>query len=163
MAKTVMRDVVVILPGITGSVLVDEKGDEIWNVSGQAAWSYIRTLGDSLEELVVASHPAGTDASPGGVRATSLVRGIHGVFGLGRIDGYAALASMIHESFNIAPASDDPSVPANYYECAYDWRLSNRTAAAKLKALVDTRLPVWQRHPGGGRDASNGPVADGAD
>ena len=153
MAKSTMRDMIILLPGITGSVLVDDKGNEIWNVSGNAAWSYLSSLGKSLEKLVVASHPVSSDAPAGGVHATGLVQGIHGVFGLGRIDGYRAVASMIRDNFDVTPASEDPSVPANYFEFAYDWRLSNRTTATRLKALVDTRLPVWQRSPKGGRDA----------
>jgi pimeloyl-ACP methyl ester carboxylesterase len=153
MAKTAMRDMIVVLPGLTGSVLVDKNGDEIWNASGEAAWSYIRSLGKSLEKLILAPHCPGYDAPTGGVRATKLVGGIHGVFGLGRIDGYHALTSMIRDNFDVTDASEDPSVPANYFEFAYDWRLSNRTTATSLKVLVDTRLPVWQRSPKGGRDA----------
>jgi pimeloyl-ACP methyl ester carboxylesterase len=153
MAKAAMKDMVIVVPGITGSVLVDEHDDDIWNVSGQAVWSYIRTLGTSLERLIVPTHPPGTDAPTGGVRAQSLVQGIHGVFGLGRIDGYRALSSMILDNFDVTAATEDESVPANYFEFAYDWRLSNRTTAAKLKALVETRLPIWQRSQKGGRDA----------
>lgn len=153
MARAAMRDMVIVLPGITGSVLVDENDEDIWNASGQAAWSYIRTLGRSLERLIVTKHPHGTDAPAGGVRAASLVQGIHGVFGLGRIDGYRALTSMIRDNFDVTTATKEESVPANYFEFAYDWRLSNRTTASKLKALVDTRLRVWQRSQKGGRDA----------
>jgi hypothetical protein len=58
MAKTAMRDMITLIPGITGSVLIDEAGDEIWNASAGAAWSYISTLGKCLEKLIVAApHP----------------------------------------------------------------------------------------------------------
>jgi pimeloyl-ACP methyl ester carboxylesterase len=153
MAKTAMRDMIILVPGITGSVLVDDAGNEIWNASAGAAWSYIRTLGKCLDKLIVAAHPPGSDASPGVLRASALVKGIHGVFGLGRIDGYRELASMVRDNFDVVPASDDPHIPGNYLEFAYDWRLSNRTSAGTLKTLVDVRLPVWQRSPKGGRDA----------
>jgi hypothetical protein len=61
MAKAAMRDIIILLPGITGSVLVDEQGHEIWNASGAAAWSYIRSLGKQPQRphLVRAEpHPA---------------------------------------------------------------------------------------------------------
>lgn len=153
MAKTEMRDMIIVLPGITGSVLVDEKGNEVWNASAGAAWSYIRSLGESLEKLVVAPHTPGDDAPAGSIRATALVPGIHGVFGLGRIDGYHTLTSMIRDNFNLVPIGEDPAVPGNYYEFAYDWRLSNRTSARRLKTFVEGQLPIWQRSPRGGKDA----------
>lgn len=153
MAKTAMRDMIVLIPGITGSVLIDDAGNEIWNPSAGAAWSYIRTLGKCLDKLNVAAHPPGSDASPGVCRASALVNGIHGVFGLGRIDGYGELASMIRDNFDVVPATEDPFTPANYLEFAYDWRLSNRTSAKALKSVVEARLPVWQDSPKGGRAA----------
>ncbi|WP_413935837.1 lipase/acyltransferase domain-containing protein [Nitrospira sp. BLG_1] len=153
MAKSPMRDMIIVLPGITGSVLVDEDGEEMWNVSGKALWSYLHSFGKNLDKLVVPSHPPGSDAPSGGVRATGLVQGLHGVFGLGRIDGYSGLTAMIRNNFDVVPANDDLSVPANYVEFPYDWRLSNRFTAARLKALVDTRLPVWQRSAKGGQEA----------
>jgi hypothetical protein len=148
--KTAMRDVLILIPGITGSVLVDEDGNEIWNATAAAAWSYISTLGKSLEKLVVPVHPPGTDAPQGGLRATGLVQGIHGVFGLGRIDGYKALASMIRENFDVVSVEDAPRGAANLFEFSYDWRLSNRTSAKVLKNLIDDRLPIWQHSIKGG-------------
>ncbi|NIP23655.1 MAG: lecithin--cholesterol acyltransferase, partial [Phycisphaerae bacterium] len=38
--------------------------------------------------------------------------------------------------------------PANYFEFAYDWRQDIRLNARKLKALIDERLPLWQKHTG---------------
>ena len=153
MAKIAMRDMVILIPGITGSVLIDEAGNEVWNASAGAAWSYIRTLGQCLDKLIVAAHPPGSDASPGVCRASALVKGIHGVFGLGRIDGYRELASMIGDNFDVVPATGDRLIPANYLEFAYDWRLSNRTSAKALKSVIEARLPVWQNSPKGGRAA----------
>src|SRR6266850_2239632 len=141
MAKTAMRDMIVVLPGITGSVLVDEQGNETWNASGGAAWSYIRSLGSSLDKLVVPPHRPGSDAPAGPIRALRLVQGIHGVFGLGRIDGYRALTTMLKENFDLVSDNNDSKVPTNYIEFPYDWRLSNRTSAKALKQLIDERLP----------------------
>ncbi len=138
MAKTATRDMIVVLPGITGSVLVDDRGEEIWNASAAALSTYLRSLGASLDKLVV--YPD----RPDGIRASKLISGIHGVFGLGRIDGYQALQSMIRDNFELT---------TNYIEFPYDWRLSNRISAQQLKTLIDARLPEWQRSPRGGRNA----------
>ncbi len=48
MAKVRMRDIVVLLPGITGSVL-QKDGKDIWAVSGQAVWKALTSLGSSTE------------------------------------------------------------------------------------------------------------------
>ena len=47
-----MRDVVVCIPGITGSVLRKD-GRDIWNISGGALLSALTTLGRSIAELSV--------------------------------------------------------------------------------------------------------------
>ena len=42
---TEMKDIVVVLPGIMGSIL-QKDGKDLWNVSGQAIWQVVRSLGD---------------------------------------------------------------------------------------------------------------------
>jgi len=39
------RDVVVLLPGITGSVLADARGKEVWSPSAGAIWRAIGSFG----------------------------------------------------------------------------------------------------------------------
>ena len=53
MAKPRIRDLVVMLPGITGSVL-QKDGKDVWALSGQAAWTGLRKLGKSLDQLTLA-------------------------------------------------------------------------------------------------------------
>ena len=48
-----MRDIVVLLPGITGSVL-QKDGKDIWAVSGQTGWKALTSLGSSLQQLMLA-------------------------------------------------------------------------------------------------------------
>ena len=59
-----LRDVVVLLPGITGSVLANAKGKEVWSPSAGAIWRAIGSLGGSITELEL--DPAGEG---GGVTA----------------------------------------------------------------------------------------------
>ena len=50
MAPTyLMRDVVVCIPGITGSVLRKDDKD-VWNISGGAVLNALRSLGGSLRD-----------------------------------------------------------------------------------------------------------------
>lgn len=50
MAKIKLRDSVVALPGIMGSVLQKDDQD-LWAVSGQAIWGGLRGLGGSFQKL----------------------------------------------------------------------------------------------------------------
>src|SRR6516225_10650771 len=72
MPKDSMNDLVVLLPGITGSVLVDKNGRELWAVSGQALWNALATKTGSLKALKLAEHEPGEPAPDDGVRATRL-------------------------------------------------------------------------------------------
>jgi hypothetical protein len=46
MAKQKMQDLVVLLPGITGSVLRREGDGDIWALSGGALWNWLSSLGE---------------------------------------------------------------------------------------------------------------------
>ena len=77
------RDVVVLLPGITGSVLANAQGKEIWSPSAGAIWRAVSSFGGSIGGLELA---ASGDA--GGVTAPRLIPDITIVPGLVKIDGY---------------------------------------------------------------------------
>ena len=142
-----MRDLIVLLPGITGSVLQKEQRD-IWGLSRGALWNALTSLGDSLQSLRLPDHEPGTPAPDDGVCATRTMPDFHGVFGLWKIDGYAATARAIVDNFDVMPATPDPKAPANFIEFPYDWRRSNRHSAARLKTLVDERLAIWRNGTG---------------
>ena len=46
------RDVVILLPGITGSVLANKAGKEVWAPSAGAVWRAVTSIGRSIEGLV---------------------------------------------------------------------------------------------------------------
>lgn len=127
---TRMRDLIVVLPGIMGSVLTKD-GIDLWAPSGQALWQYISQLGHSLDTLRLAPHDP-NDLPDDGIVAARLVPDFHGVFGLGKIDGYTALVAAIRGNFEF-----DRS---NFIRFPYDWRLSNRVHAKRLKRLIDEQL-----------------------
>jgi len=146
MAKTPLRDLVILLPGITGSVL-QKDGRDIWAISGQAAWRALRSLGGTLKELRL----VGDD--PGGVVATRTMPDAHIVPGLVKIDGYSAIANMITGSFDTISGSIHAAEPANFIEFPYDWRLDNRVHARRLARFVTERLRIWRQYshnPGAG-------------
>jgi len=142
--KTRMRDVVIILPGITGSVLAHRTGDntpvDVWAPSGEALWQGLTSLGDSVQHLEVPPHNPRHAPPETGFIPTRVVKDFHGVFGLGKIDGYTALTNLINDHFIVSPGRLDNEVPANFFEFPYDWRLSNRHSATRLRDLVNTRL-----------------------
>jgi hypothetical protein len=132
---------VVLLPGITGSVL-QKDGQDVWAISGQAAWGWLRSLGASLQDIVL----EGDD--PGGIVATRVMPDAHVVPGLVKVDGYSATAKMVTDTFDIVPGSIWEARPSNFIEFPYDWRLDNRINAQRLADLVSDRLPRWRKHSG---------------
>lgn len=149
MARSRMRDVVVVLPGITGSVLRKD-GHDLWAISGQAAWRALRTLGRGLDDLRLEGDDPEADRLGDGIVATRVMPDAHLVPGLVKIDGYSALLRLVTDHFEVIrgdPASDQP---ANLFEFPYDWRRDNRAAARALGRLVERALPRWREFSGAG-------------
>jgi pimeloyl-ACP methyl ester carboxylesterase len=134
-----LHDMVVLLPGITGSVL-QKDGQDVWAISGQAAWRWLKSMGDSLGDLRL----EGDD--PGGIVATRVMPDAHLLPGLVKIDGYSATARMVRDTFDVVPGSIHDDRPANFLEFPYDWRLDNRVNARRLETVVRARLESWRSH-----------------
>jgi pimeloyl-ACP methyl ester carboxylesterase len=136
-----LNDMVVLLPGITGSVLRKD-GKDVWAISGQAASAWLTSLGGSLQELLL------TGQDPDGVVAERIMPNAHVVPGLVKIDGYSATAKMVTGTFDVVRGSIWDPRPANFIEFPYDWRLDNRISAQRLAELVCDRLPRWREYSG---------------
>ena len=52
MPKPLLRDLVILLPGISGSVL-QKDGRDVWGVSGQAVWGLVQRRGAALDGLLL--------------------------------------------------------------------------------------------------------------
>ncbi|MFF3333977.1 esterase/lipase family protein [Streptomyces sp. NPDC002888] len=139
MAKKPLRDMVVLLPGITGSVLRSE-GRDIWGPSAGALWSALTAPDEWRDQLSL------RDGDPGAVTASRLMPDAHLVPGLVKIDGYSSPAALIRDTFDVVPGSPDQDAPANYIEFPYDWRLDNRVSARRLAQVVDGALRRWRKH-----------------
>ena len=148
MAKTKLRDLVVILPGITGSVL-QKDGKDVWNFSGQSLWQLVQTQGKSLQDLKITGNDPGTEDLGDGIRATSLVSGSHIIPKLEKVlSGYYITSQMIRDNFETIEGSISNEQSANFFEFPYDWRRDNRVNARLLKTFLDRRLKLWRDHTG---------------
>ena len=87
MTRKLMRDIVVMLPGIMGSVLQKDRRD-VSNVPGGSALNALLSLGGAVKDLTLEDDPADVDDGGDGVKATEVMRDIHLFPGLWKIDGY---------------------------------------------------------------------------
>lgn len=147
MAKLRMRDLVIVLPGITGSVL-QKDGRDLWAISGQAAWTALFSRGSALQQLKLEQDDPSVDDPGDGIRAARVIRDAHLVPGLVKIDGYSGISRLITGEFDVAPGDVENDAPANFFEYPYDWRRDNRCTARRLRSFIEKRLALWRKHSG---------------
>ena len=131
-----LRDVVVLLPGITGSVLANAKGKEVWSPSAGAIWRTVGSLGGSIKELEL-DRAGGAD----GVTAPRLVPDATIVPGLIKIDGYTRIEQYLVAQLGLKAGQ-------NYFPFPYDWRLDNRVNARRLEQQAMAWLQQWRATSG---------------
>jgi pimeloyl-ACP methyl ester carboxylesterase len=135
-----MADVMVLLPGITGSVL-QKDGRDVWSLSAQGIAHALLTLGGSIGALKLTADPADMDDLGDGVTATRLFPDVHLIPGLWKIDGYGTLRKWVLDSFEVRPG-------VNLFEFPYDWRRDNRVAARRLARQSHAWLKAWRARSG---------------
>jgi len=118
-------DVLVLIPGITGSVL-ERDGREVWGTSIEGVLRGLFSGGQTIQDLLLGDDDPEADDIGDGVRATRLVNDVHLFPGLWTIDGYTKVATRLRQRLRLSPG-------ANYYELPYDWRRDNRVAARRLQ------------------------------
>jgi pimeloyl-ACP methyl ester carboxylesterase len=138
--KEPMEDVIVLLPGILGSVL-QKDGKDVWAVSGGAAVSAILSLGHSIGDLELHGDDPAADDLGDGVTAPRLMSDVHLIPGLWKIDGYTKVAQSIRGGFDVTPGE-------NYFEFPYDWRRDNRVHARRLARQSHDWLNAWRARSG---------------
>ena len=146
-AKTKLRDIVVLIPGITGSVLQKDDKD-LWAISARSLWETLRTRGSWLDHLRLSGDDESVEDLQDGIRATRLMPDVHIVPGLINVDGYSKISRSITERFDVIKGSLVDPYPANFFEFPYDWRRDNRVTAKSLKQLVNRQLPIWREYTG---------------
>jgi pimeloyl-ACP methyl ester carboxylesterase len=135
-----MKDIVVLLPGITGSVL-QKDGNDVWAFSGGAAIRALLSLGDSIKDLELQGDDPELDDLGDGVTAARVMPDIHLIPGRWKIDGYGKIAQAIRGGFEVVSG-------VNFFEFPYDWRRDNRVAARKLARESHDWLKAWRDRSG---------------
>ena len=144
-----VTDMVVVLPGIMGSTLA--KDDRlVWAPSAGVVLRAIRTFGHSVRALTL---PAGVadDHPADGVEPVALMPDLHVLPGLWTAHiGYEKLLAFLRSPrFGLVEAGAvPPDQPANLLPVPYDWRLSNRFNARRLKSIVEPALERWRGQGG---------------
>jgi CHAT domain/Lecithin:cholesterol acyltransferase len=128
-----MPDVVVLLPGITGSVLRDSRGRDLWAPTAGTAARALVSLGRSINDLELRDEHADD-----GVTAPLMIPDLHLIPGLWKIDGYSKVSRYLQQQFAVTPGK-------NFFAFPYDWRRDNRVAARRLKERTDRWLREWRR------------------
>jgi len=133
-------DIVVLIPGITGSVL-ERNGREVWGASAAAVLHGLLSGGRSIQDLLLENDDPALDDLGDGVRATRLVDDVHLFPGLWTIDGYTKVAERLCQRLKLEPG-------VSYFTLPYDWRRDNRVAARRLQR----ESAVWlaarrKKHP----------------
>jgi hypothetical protein len=118
-------DVVVLIPGILGSVLQKE-GSDVWAISGSGIGRALATGWDSIQSLALKGD-SGEDDLGDDVTAPRLIDDVHLIPGLWKIDGYTRIRRALSTSFQ------DVKAGLNFFEFPYDWRRDNRVAARRLQ------------------------------
>ncbi len=144
MQRRPCRDVVVVVPGIMGSALALD-GTPVWALSGAALLRGLRTFGRSITELQLPSDVG--NGHPGdGVEPIGLMNDLHVIPGVWHpVDGYSGLLRWLEQNFTFTRYDETrPAEPANLVAFGYDWRLSNRYNAQRLKDTVEPVLDRWR-------------------
>jgi pimeloyl-ACP methyl ester carboxylesterase len=147
---TVVRDVVIVVPGIMGSELVDATGRPVWSVSAGALANAVRTLGKSLRRLQLPDG-IGDNSPDDGIRAKALLKSLHVVPGLwSPITGYDGLMAFLSSArFHLVEVQPgNHGLIPNLIPFPYDWRLSNRFNGRLLARVAVDALERWRSQSG---------------
>ncbi len=136
-----MPDVIVLLPGITGSEL-KKNGKVVWGWSGRALVKNLFTGGGAfVKDLWVEQDSPTAETLGDGITASSLLDDLHVLPGIWKIDGYGAVAKFIGSEFEVTEGK-------NFFPFPYDWRRDNRASARMLKKRTDEWLHRWRAESG---------------
>ncbi len=139
-SKQPMGDVIVLLPGILGSVL-QRDGRDVWAMTPGSAWRALLSLGHSVTDLEIHGDDPSVDDLGDGVTAPRLQPDLHLIPGLWSIDGYSHIRSSILATFDVVEGQ-------NWFDFPYDWRRDNRVAARHLAERAPGWLRAWRQRSG---------------
>lgn len=137
MSRIDTKDVVVLLPGITGSVL-KKHGKVVWGYSAKTIAGALFSGGANLRDALALPHDdPDVDDLGDGITADALMPDLHLIPGLWKIDGYGKVADALLANFELTEGR-------NFFRFAYDWRRHNRVAARRLARATHDWLRDWR-------------------
>jgi hypothetical protein len=135
----VAEDLIVVVPGITGSAL--RRGDQVvWDLSVAAVTHGLTRNVKALEAMRLPEGIADADPDTAHrLEPVGLIQGWHLWPGFWAGAGYGRLLHRLRRLHG---------GPERVVGFAYDWRLSNRATARHLRQAVEAKLARWRERPG---------------
>lgn len=150
--KVASNDLIVVIPGIIGSTLTRD-GTDIWSSNPTTILAALATFAKQIRTLQL---PAGIgdDAPEDGVEAAALMSHLHFLPGLWTpIHGYNKLVARLRATRARTAGGRHEHGDLNPVVFPYDWRLSNRYTARRLKVYAESALSRWRDCDPSNRDA----------
>jgi len=145
MPKSRMADLVVIVPGIMGSVL-EKSGKEVWSPK-VAANAGLLGFGSLVSDVIPRNEDDKSEDLGDQIVPTRICRDYYIVPGIYKLDGYSKLLEMLKAEFEVWMEGESKA-PPNLIEFPYDWRRSNLISAKKMQGAIEKRLWDWRKHTG---------------
>lgn len=150
--KVASNDLIVVIPGITGSTLTRD-GKEIWSSKPTTVLAALATFGRQIRKLQLPSD-IGDQTPDDGVETAALISHLHFIPGLWTpIHGYDKLVERLRATLAHTRDGRRECRDLNPVLFPYDWRLSNRYTARRLKVYVESALSRWRDCAPENRDA----------
>jgi pimeloyl-ACP methyl ester carboxylesterase len=141
MARRKFGDLIILLPGITGSVL-QRGGKDVWAITPQAAIAALFSLGNSMKDLEIkGKDDPNKDDLGDGVTAPRLVQDLHLIPGFWEIDGYTQVKTRLFAELTLEEGK-------NWFDYPYDWRRDNRVHGRQLGERAPRWLDAWRKSSG---------------
>ena len=140
--RELVGDLVVIVPGMLGTRLATSSRT-LWDPPAGDLWRGIEVFAAAVDDFHL-PRDLGDGPATDGIMPLGLVADVHGLPGIwGAAAGYDDLTDWLLSAFTLTQAVD-PDEPGNLVRFAYDWRLSARYNARRLKTVVDEALGRWR-------------------
>ncbi len=141
MPRHKIKDLVILLPGISGSTLKKD-GKVVWGYSAASIGRALFTFGGSMRKALAMPHDdPDVDDLGDGVTADALMPDLHLLPGIWKIDGYSKIADALKANFELTEGR-------NFFPFPYDWRRDNRVSARRLARAAHTWLKDWRQSSG---------------
>lgn len=145
MRKEKMPHLLVVLPGISGSVL-SKDGRDMWAPTAGVLWRGLMSRGDTLQALAMSGGDDWrVDDLGDGISAPRLVDEVTIIPGLYKTAGYTSLVGALRERFELVDLPADGRGVGNFLPFPYDWRRDNRATARRLQTVISEALARWRR------------------